>query len=192
MNPLHVSKTSAGLQHPATIVSDDEDSDICRKHHHVVPVTTTETNFPTPTESIGNNHNAITSSLHNEKSSSTSTVVSASTLVSELPDENNYATKRPSNYTVVETHSEQSVSGISILALTVISGILAILLVLVMLYVLWRRYPPRRRYGRYKSFLPMALQSDDGGIAIPTIGLPRSSKAEAEILIPADEDDDEI
>ena len=121
--------------------------------------------------------------------SSTSTVVSASNLVNELPDENNYATEDPSNHTSIETHSEQSVGGISILALTLLSGTLAILLVLVMLCVLWRRYPPRRRYGRYKSFLPMALQSDDG-IAIPTIGLPRSSKAEAEILIPADEDDE--
>ena len=193
INWYYKTKTSAGLQHPATIVSDDEDSDVCPKHHHVVPVTTTGTDVPTPTESTDDDHivtSVTTSSSHNEILSSTSTVVSASNLVNKLPDENNYATEDPSNHTSTETHSDQSVGGISILALTLLSGTLAILLVLVMLCVLWRRYPPRRRYGRYKSFLPMALQSDDGGIAIPTIGLPRSSKAEAEILIPADEDDE--
>ena len=125
--------------------------------------------------------------------SSTSTVVSASNLVNELPDENNYATEgpsteSPSNHTSID--SNHSVGGISVLALTMISGTMAILLVLVMLCALWRRYPPRRKYGRYKSFLPMSLQTEDGGIAIPSIGLPRSSKAEAEILIPADEDDE--
>ena len=173
-----------GLQHPATIVSDDEDSVICPKHHHTIPVTTTETNAPTPTESTDSNHIVTTD---HEMSSSTSTVVSASNL---FPDENNYATEGPSNYTSIERDSDHSVSGISILALTLISGTMAVLLVLVMLCVLWRRYPPRRRYGRYKSFLPMSLQTEDGGIAIPSIGLPRSSKAEAEILIPADEDDE--
>lgn len=124
----------------------------------------------------------------------TTTIVSASNLVVELPDENNYATEdtTPDNETSIEAHPHQSADGISILALTMLSGSLAVLLVLVMLCVLWRRYPPRRRHGRYKSFLPMSLRTDDGGIAIPTIGLPRSNKAEAEILIPEDEDDDEI
>ena len=118
-------------------------------------------------------------------------IISTSTLVTKVPDEKNYATEppKPDNQTSIETESKESASGISILALTLISGSLAVLLVLAMLCLLWRRYPPRKRHGRYKSFLPMSLQSD-GGIAIPTIGLPRGNKAEAEILIPEDEDDE--
>lgn len=154
-----------------------------------MPVTTTGVHVPTPAESTDDDHIVTTNSPHDEMSS-TSTVVSASNLVNELPDENNYATEDPSNDTSNQLDSNRSVDGISILALTLLSGTMAVLLVLVMLCVLWRRYPPRRRYGRYKSFLPMSLRTEDGGIAIPTIGLPRSSKAEAEILIPADEDDE--
>ena len=165
-------------------MSDAKDSDICPKHHRT---TTDGTKAPTSIKPTSDDITNPSSSLNNETSSSVTFVLSAS----ELPDEKNYGTKSPSNHTSFEP-SERPVKGISVLALTLISGTFAILVVLVMLCVLWRRYPPRRRHGRYKSFLPMSLQSDNGSIAIPTIGLPRSNKAETEILIPADEDDDEI
>ena len=171
-----------GLLQAATIVSDAKDSDICPKHQH----TTTDTKVPSTNPTSDGSITNPSSSLNNKTPSSTTIVLSDS-----IPNEDDYTTKSPNNHTSFEPSGRQ-VKGMSILALTLISGTFAILVVFVMLCVLWRRYPPRRRHGRYKSFLPMSLQSDDGSIAIPTIGLPRSNKAEAEILIPADEDDDEI
>lgn len=184
--------TSVGLKVAAAVVSDAHDSKVCPKYHSVV---VTDPKATTPTGSTKNNHiidNVTTSSSHNKitNPSSTNTIVLTSDLATELPNQKSNVTEGvPSNNTFVVVHSS---GGISVFGLTLLSGILALLLVFIMLCVLWRRYPPRKRYGRYKSFLPMSLQTDDGGIAIPTIGLPRSNKAEAEILIPEDEDDDEI
>jgi len=181
------SQISIGLQHPAEVVSDDDDSNVCPKHH-VKTGNTPKTTLPTPTESNDNDHGVTTpSSTHNEifVASSTNNVVSTT---NELPDEKNQAATQ----NILTERPNHPANGISIFGLTLITGTIAIILVFGMLCLLWRRYPPRRKYGRYKSFLPVSLRTDDGGIAIPTIGLPRSNKAEAEILIPEDEDDDEI
>ena len=175
-----------GLLTPATIVSTATDSELCPKHHE----------GPTTTNTIAHTtQNSTSSSVASEQLPTsipiiTDTIPSPTTESSktEIPNESHDST----NVVLNKSQGQHSVSGISIASLVLLTGILAMLMVIGMLCLLWRRYPPRKRHGRYKNFLPMSLRSDTGGIAIPTIGIPRSNnRAEAEILIP-DDDDDEI
>ena len=164
-----------GLLTAATIVSTANDSEICPKSH----------DNPTNNPEVSVTENTTSNELPTATSDTTDAVPSSPK--TEIPD-------KPHNLTDIfgdKSQGQHSVSGISIATLVLLTGILAMLLVITMLWLLWRRYPPHKRHGRYKNFLPMSLQSDTGGIAIPTIGIPRSNnRAEAEILIPDDDDDD--
>jgi len=170
-----------GLLTPAAVVSTATDSEICPKHHEE-PTVNTDATISQSTE------NSTSKSVVSKLPTTTPVVTDTIPSTIELPK-----TDESHNDIFPSKSKEQhSVSGISIVSLVLLTGILAMLMVIGMLCLLWRRYPPRRKHGRYKNFLPMSLRSDTGGIAIPTIGIPRSNnRAEAEILIP-DDDDDEI
>jgi len=174
-----------GLLTPATIVSTPSDSEICPKHHDDEPTTSTDATTTHTTED--STYKSVISELPTATpviNTIPPTTESSKTKISDKADNSAHI------FTSESKDQHSPVNGISIASLVLLTGILAMLMVIGMLCLLWRRYPPRKRHGRYKNFLPMSLRSDTGGIAIPTIGIPRSNnRAEAEILIPDDDDD---